>query len=128
MADRFSLDEIKDLFRDDVLRFIDGMLEELRHLDAQPDKTQSLERLAAWGHSLKGTAGLVGLDDLSQAGAMVDRLSQAARAILPADTAAARSMFKQLERAVPHLRDLSGRGRDSGRNGHPHTHHNLPRG
>ncbi len=106
MADRFSLDEIKDLFRDDVLRFIDGMLEELRHLDAQPDKTQSLERLAAWGHSLKGTAGLVGLDDLSQAGAMVDRLSQAARAILPADTAAARSMFKQLERAVPHLRDL----------------------
>lgn len=76
MDDRFRLEEIKDLFREDVLRLVTGMREELSKLADDPFDNEAAETLRGHGHSLKGSAGLVGLTYLSQAGATVEHLSE----------------------------------------------------
>lgn len=75
MADRFRLDEIKDLFREDVQRLIQGMREELAKLAEDAADHESRERFRGYGHALKGSAGLVGLTYLSEAGAVMERVA-----------------------------------------------------
>src|SRR5438045_329913 len=106
MVDRFSLDEIKDLFRDDVVRFLDGMRGELERLNADPCDSAALDRLRGLGHSLKGSAGLVGLTYLSQSGAVVDRLAEVAGGLLESDAAEAVAIYQQLQAALPLLDEL----------------------
>ncbi|GIW45462.1 MAG: hypothetical protein KatS3mg077_2744 [Candidatus Binatia bacterium] len=76
MADRFRLDEIKDLFREDVLRLLAGAREELDKLREDPGDAEAIGRLRGYGHSLKGSAGLVGLTYLSQAGAAIEQFAR----------------------------------------------------
>ncbi|MCX8073220.1 MAG: Hpt domain-containing protein [Candidatus Binatia bacterium] len=100
MADRFRLDEIKDLFREDVTRLLDGVREELTKLQEDPDDSHAAERLRGYGHSLKGSAALVGLTYLSQAGSTIERLSsllsrQATTTLAP------RQLVEQIQAGLP---------------------------
>jgi chemosensory pili system protein ChpA (sensor histidine kinase/response regulator) len=106
MPDRFSLDEIRDLFREDVERFLDGMRAQLKRLLANPRDRAALDQLRGYGHSLKGSAGLVGLTYLSQAGAVIDRVGEVATGYLQSDTTEALSAFRQAQDALPHIEEL----------------------
>ena len=106
MGDRFSLDEIKDLFREDVARFIEGMRAQLAALLSDPRDRAALEQLRGFGHSLKGSASLVGLTYLSQAGAVIDRVGEVAGGHLQTDTTEALAIFRQAEAALPSISDL----------------------
>jgi len=79
MARRFTLEGIEDLFRDDVLRFVHGMHARLTQLVSNPRDPSALDELRALGHSLKGTASLVGLTSLSRAGAVIERIGEVSR-------------------------------------------------
>lgn len=106
MADRFSLDEIKDLFRDDVMRFVGGMRAELEQLSSNPHDTAALDRLRGFGHSLKGSAGLVGLTYLSQAGEVVDRMSEVASGYAQTDISEALAIFRHTQAVLPLIERL----------------------
>jgi chemosensory pili system protein ChpA (sensor histidine kinase/response regulator) len=106
MADRFSIDSIKDLFRDDVLRFARGMRERLDQLISNPRDSAALEQLRALGHSLKGTAALVGLTYLSRAGAVVDRMGEVAATHLHSDPGEALAIFRQIRASLTFIEQL----------------------
>ncbi|MBI3785957.1 MAG: Hpt domain-containing protein, partial [Deltaproteobacteria bacterium] len=106
MADRFRLEEIKDLFRDDVTHFVDGMRAQLATLVSNPQDGSALEALRGFGHSLKGSAGMVGLTYLSQAGAVVDRIGEVAEGLLQSDPTEALAIFRQAEGALLVLNEL----------------------
>ncbi len=74
MADRFRLDEVREIFRDDVARLIGEMRGSAAQLLKQPGNAAALEQIRGAGHSLRGSAGLVGLTYLSRAGAAVEYL------------------------------------------------------
>lgn len=122
MADRFTLDGIKDLFREDVLRFTRSMRTRLEQLRANPRDTAALDEVRALGHSLKGTAALVGLTYLSQAGAVIERVGEVASTHVHSDVSEALAIFRQLLTSlqfIEHLLDNSLAGTD------PETQENL---
>src|SRR2546428_13149704 len=107
MADRFSLDDIKDLFRDDVTRFIEGMRAQLARLLSNPCDAAAAEQLCGFGHALKGSAGLVGLTHLSQAGDAIDRVGHAAQSFAQSDPRAALAIFRNAQSALPVLERIA---------------------
>ncbi|MBI4516125.1 MAG: Hpt domain-containing protein [Deltaproteobacteria bacterium] len=106
MADRFTIDSIKDLFRDDVRRFAQGMRERLAQLLSNPNDSVALDELRALGHSLKGTASLVGLTYLSRVGAVVDRVAEVASTYLNSDVGEALAIFRQMQDALALIEPL----------------------
>lgn len=104
MSDRFSLGEIRDLFRDDVTRLLTTMREAadaLRGSAHRPEET--LEQLRHAGHALKGSAGLVGLTYLSQAGAAIETFASEAQAHKLRDPLWLGQFGNELTRALDHL-------------------------
>jgi chemosensory pili system protein ChpA (sensor histidine kinase/response regulator) len=106
MADRFSIDSIKDLFREDVLRFTTGMRLRLDQLQYTPRDNAALDEVRALGHSLKGTAALVGLTHLSRAGAVIERVGEVASTHLHSDLAEALSIFRQMSGSLGFIEQL----------------------
>jgi len=104
MADRFQLDEIKDLFREDVLRLLDGIREELARLE-QSDDREAVQRLRGHGHALKGSAGLVGLTYLSQAGEAIERIATFLGAP-PSPLFVPGVLVQQLQAALPYVEQI----------------------
>ncbi|GBD26595.1 Gliding motility regulatory protein [bacterium HR30] len=100
MGDRFRLEEIKDLFQEDVLRLLAGIREELSRLADDPKDPDAVERLRSYGHSLKGSAGLVGLTYLSRAGATIERMCDLLLAQVPTALRQV-ALFEQLQRGLP---------------------------
>ncbi|MBI1815578.1 MAG: Hpt domain-containing protein [Deltaproteobacteria bacterium] len=101
MADRFSIDNIRELFRDDVRRFLHGMEARLEQLISNPRDTAALDEMRALGHSLKGTASLVGLTYLSRAGSVIDRVAEVAETHGQSDAGEALAIFRQMQAALP---------------------------
>jgi chemosensory pili system protein ChpA (sensor histidine kinase/response regulator) len=106
MADRFTIDSIRDLFRDDILRFTRGMRERLDQLVSNPRDTAALDELRALGHSLKGTASLVSLTYLSRAGAIVDRVGEVAGTYLHHDVGEALAIYRQIQASLAFIEAL----------------------
>ncbi len=106
MADRFTIDSIKDLFRDDVQRFARGMRARLEQLVSNPRDSGALDELRALGHSLKGTASLVGLTYLSRAGAVIDRVGEVAGTYLNNDPGEALVIFRQMQASLIFIEQL----------------------
>lgn len=106
MADRFSIDNIKDLFREDVLRFTAGMRSRLEQLLSDPRDAAALEGLRGLGHSLKGTAALVGLTYLSQAGAVMERAGEVAGTHLHSDVTEALAIYRQMHASLEFVERL----------------------
>jgi chemosensory pili system protein ChpA (sensor histidine kinase/response regulator) len=100
MTGRFTLDGIEDLFRDDVLRFVHGMHARLAQLVSSPQDTAALDDLRALGHSLKGTAALVGLTSLSRAGAVIERVGEVAGTCRENDVGQTLAMFRDLQASL----------------------------
>jgi chemotaxis protein histidine kinase CheA/ActR/RegA family two-component response regulator len=106
MADRFSVDAVRDLFRDDVQRLIRGVRRALDDLRSAPSNMTALDELHAMAHSLKGTASLVGMTYLSRAGAVLDRVGDLAGAHLHNDVGEALAIFRQVQAAIPFIEQL----------------------
>jgi chemosensory pili system protein ChpA (sensor histidine kinase/response regulator) len=100
MANRFTLNGIEDLFREDVLRFVHGMYARLAQLLSSPQDATALDDLRALGHSLKGTAALVGLSSLSRAGALIERVGEIASVHREKDVGQALAMFHDLQASL----------------------------
>lgn len=105
MADRFRLEEIKDLFREDVLRLLEGIRDELTRLNEDPEDRPAIERLRSYGHSLKGSASLVGLTYLSRAGATIEWLSDLLSRHLPPNLRRA-ALLQQMQFSLPFVEAL----------------------
>ncbi|HUI27698.1 MAG TPA: Hpt domain-containing protein [Candidatus Kryptonia bacterium] len=122
MADRFSIDTIRDLFREDVERFTQGMRARLEELRSNPRDSAALDDVRGLAHSLKGTAALVGLSSLSRAGAVLERVGEVASTYVHSDVGEALSILRQMQVAiafVDQLLDNSLSGTD------PETQENL---
>ena len=106
MADRFSLDGIQDLFREDVLRLVEGMRSKLDTLLSNPRDHVALNGLRALGHSLKGTAALVGLTHLSHTGTLIERVAEIAGANAHSDIGEALTLLRNIQQGVPFIARL----------------------
>lgn len=101
MTDRFRLDEIRDLFRDDVARLLLTMHEAATRVRDPATSQEALDELRHAGHALKGSAGLVGLTYLSQAGAAIEALASDARKNKPNDPLGLGQWATELASALP---------------------------
>lgn len=106
MADGFTLDEIRDLFRDDVHRLLRDMRQALERLHRSSEKRETLQRLRDAGHALKGSAGLVGLTYLSQAGAGIESLASFALQEKEKDTGFLSELRSELAAALPYIEQM----------------------
>ena len=106
MADRFTLDGIKDIFREDVLRLTRNMRVRLEQLRSTPHDAAALDEVRALGHSLTGTAALVGLTYLSRAGAVIERVGEVAGTYTNSDPSEALSIFAQMDAALTFIEQL----------------------
>jgi len=122
MADRFSLDEIRDLFREDVNRLIEEIRHALARLAEEPEHLESLKRIRDAAHALKGSAGLVGLTYLSRAGAGIETLASTALRERSGDRVFLGQLRTQLEAALPYVEQLLV---DALQEANPETQENL---
>jgi len=88
----FSLDAIRDLFRDDARRLLDQMVSKLTRLEADPGDGAELREVAAHGHALMGTAAMVEFPSLSRAGAVLRIALETAASQASRNREAARSL------------------------------------
>ncbi|HVN86030.1 MAG TPA: Hpt domain-containing protein [Candidatus Binatia bacterium] len=106
MADQFSVDKIRDLFRDDMERFIQGIRSRLDDLLSNPRDTNSLNELRGFAHSVKGTAALVGFTSLSRAGAVFERVAEVAGTYVHSDPGEALAILRQMHAAIGFIEQL----------------------
>ena len=77
MSSRFSLEGMEDQFREDILRLVSKLRDQLERLQTQPDDRALSDEVIAIGHSMRGTTSLVGFAHLSQCGSMIERMAEA---------------------------------------------------
>jgi chemosensory pili system protein ChpA (sensor histidine kinase/response regulator) len=106
MSDRFTIDGIEDLFREDILRFTERLRAHLEHLQKQPDDDDVAEETRAIGHSIRGTSSLVGLTYLSFAGGVLERLAEVAGTFGQANRHQARRIYAAMRGLVERIEDL----------------------
>lgn len=97
MSDRFTLDGIEDVFRDDVLRLTSTMRSRLEHLQKDPEDPRAIEDVRLTGHSLRGTASLVGLTYLAQSGAVYERMAEVGATFASSEPSQARAIYAVMQ-------------------------------
>lgn len=106
MSDRFSIDGMEELFREDMLRFIARLRELLRRLKEYPEDVTTAQEVRAIGHSMKGTTSLVGIVHLSRCGAVIERLAEIASGLSSSDRERSHAIYEGLERTLGWIEQL----------------------